>query len=1482
MYRTTILVAFASLSLILLPSGASGQLVMSTVAGTDWTFPAGQTRATAAPLGRIFNFCIDGDDNLYIPDTDNHLLLRVTPSGTLTVVAGNGLPGYSGDGGPALEASFLSPRGCGVDSAGNVYVADTDNNRVRKVDLADGTIRTVAGNGEEGFSGDGPAATAVRLFSPRDIVFDSAGNMIIADTRNHRIRRVTPAGAIVTIAGTGKQAYGGDGGPATAADLNTPDGIFLDSAGVLYIADTFSHRIRRVAANGTISTALGPEIGTAGERLSFPKDVIAGSGGVLYVVDPGNNLIRRVAANGAVSVFAGNRQRAFAGDGGPASAATLGNPVGILPDRGGNIFIADMENLRIRRVSTGGIISTVAGNGNYRIAPEGSAAVRSYLSIPHSIAIAADGSLYIADAQSHRIVRVSKEGAMTTVAGTGQFGYSGDGGPATRARIYYPKGVALDRAGNLYISDTLNSVVRRVNPQGIISTFAGTGKPGFTGDGGPAAAADLNYPTGVTTDAEGNLYIADSINHAVRMVNTRGIITTLAGTGVEGFSGDGGPAKSARMHTPYSVTVDAAGNIYIADIYNHRIRRINRNGVMETIAGTGQTMPGGEGVQAKQTSVYTPTRIVLDEAGNIYYTEQITSLVRRISPSGIVNTIAGNGRSGFSGDGRIATEASMYWPLDLAMDPQGNLYVVDSTNHRIRKLLVTPPDVAAPVQTLNFSAEAGGGRTATQPVNLSGSIPGIAYQVRASTADGGAWLRVTPEAGGLPVTLEAAVDPAGLAAGTYTGTITVETPNAAPRTRSVAVRVEVSAGRPPKLSVEKDRLTFAYSGLGSAARTQQIGVRNLGGGSLQFQATVENAPWLTVQPASESATASTPAALSVTANPADLAPGTYEGAIILTHAEETQRIGVTMTVTGAQPKLTLSQSGLTFRVVQNGGQPLPQAVGIVNSGQGQMRWNAASSTLSGGGQWLSIGQTSGTLLTPLTDVALLEVRVDATGLAPGDYYGRVDVTAADNTKQTVSVVVNVLPAGSKLPPEVRPNGLIFTGVQGSTPGSQSVFIANRNSEPVTFASNRLTITEQPWFIHVPATGALNPNQPVRLVVQPDFSKVPPGVHQGSVSVLFSDGTIENIPVLSVIAGPEAAASKDSRAANGCTPSFLKMVLSGGKSSWTVPAGQPANLEAQVVDSCGQPVTSTGLASAVNATFIGDTSVDMRHVGQGRWSNTYQPRSRSAGRIRGYITAFVFLPNSKVLADQMEISLEVQSGAAVPLIAPGEVRNAASLQKNAPLAPGSLVTIFGSNLSTGAGEVASTVPLPREIAGTEVRLGDRPLPLLYVGENQINAQVPYDLPLNTQHQLIVRRTDALSVPGEFTVGPVQPAVFAMNQQGFGPGAIVNAETNILADTANPVSRGTIVTIYCTGLGVVDPAVPAGNVTPAAPLSRTLETPVVTIGGVQAQVLFAGLSPGSAGLYQVNATVPDTVSPGDEVPVVVTMGGVSSNTTTMAVR
>lgn len=331
-------------------------------------------------------------------------------------------------------------------------------------------ISTVAGNGNYGFSGDGGPATSASLASPYGVAVDAAGNLYIADISNYRIRKVTPAGVISTIAGNGSSGFSGDGGAATSASISDVYKVAMDANGNLYIPDYGNNRIRKVAPSGTISTIAG--IGSAG----------------------------------------------FSGDGGSATGAQLNGPVGIAVDAAGNVFFSDYVNQRIRKVTPTGVISTVAGNG------------------------------------------------VT--------GFSGDNGLATNASLRQPLGVGVDAVGRLYIADQGNSRIRRVDASGVISTFAGNGTYGFSGDGGNATAASLATPVDVKADANGNVYIADADNRRIRKVTTGGVISTFAGNGSQGFSGDGGPATSAQLS--YAAAIDiTAGQMHIADAYNNRIRRIS-------------------------------------------------------------------------------------------------------------------------------------------------------------------------------------------------------------------------------------------------------------------------------------------------------------------------------------------------------------------------------------------------------------------------------------------------------------------------------------------------------------------------------------------------------------------------------------------------------------------------------------------------------------------------------------------------------------------------------------------------------------------------------------------------------------------------------------------------------------------------------------------------------------------------------------------
>jgi sugar lactone lactonase YvrE len=330
-------------------------------------------------------------------------------------------------------------------------------------------ITTVAGTGVEGFSGDGAEASAAQLKLPFGVAVDSLGNVFIADSGNHRVRKVTPGGVITTVAGTGTAGFSGDNGPAVAAQLNSPIFLALDGAGNLYIADQGNNRVRKVGTDGTITTVAGR------------------SGAALPPPPPGAAV--------------------------PATSVSLNLPTGIAVDGTGNLYIADQANRVVRKVS-GGMITTVAGLG-----PEGSGGEgRKYAFTPCGLAVDGAGNLYIGEVSDHRVSKLTN-GVLTTIAGTGAEGFSGDGGPATAAQLNDPCGVAVDQAGNLYIADVDNSRVRRVAAAGgVITTVAGTGTRGAGGDNGPAANADLHLPRGVAVDAAGNLYIADTVSSKVRKV----------------------------------------------------------------------------------------------------------------------------------------------------------------------------------------------------------------------------------------------------------------------------------------------------------------------------------------------------------------------------------------------------------------------------------------------------------------------------------------------------------------------------------------------------------------------------------------------------------------------------------------------------------------------------------------------------------------------------------------------------------------------------------------------------------------------------------------------------------------------------------------------------------------------------------------------------------------------------------------------------
>ena len=562
--------------------------IITPVAGTDWSFPAPSPPALNAPLAPG-GIAIDPNGNVYVADGGNNMVMRIAPNGTLTVVAGNGIAGFSGEGGQATSAALHSPSAVTLDSSGNIYIADNFNGRIRKV--SNGIITTVAGavaGGNAGPLGDGGPAILANIDSPDTVAVDSAGALYIADENDCRVRKVLN-GIITTVAGTGAPGYTGDGGPATKATLNHPVGVAVDAAGNLYISDSQNHVIRKVS-NGTITTVAGN--GTFGET----------------------------------------------GDNGPATNATFKDPGPLYLDAAGNLYIADYLGSVVRKVS-GGTITTVAGDGAFAFTADGASAISPLAGVA-GVTVDSTGALYFSESSSGRIRKVIA-GKLSTIAGNGNFRYSGDGGPSTSAALSAVSAVAVDTTNNIYIVDS--NRIRKVS-NGIISTVAGGGNFGYSGDGGAATSAKLFGPTGLAVDLTGALYIADTQNHVVRKV-ANGIITTIAGTGSVGCTGDGGSPTSATFGGPFDVAVDSEGDVYIADPSCKSVRKIS-GGRITTAAGN--------------SALRSPTGVAVGPGGSLYIADNGSNVIRMLSPSGALTTVAGNGKNGFpSGDGGPATAATL-------------------------------------------------------------------------------------------------------------------------------------------------------------------------------------------------------------------------------------------------------------------------------------------------------------------------------------------------------------------------------------------------------------------------------------------------------------------------------------------------------------------------------------------------------------------------------------------------------------------------------------------------------------------------------------------------------------------------------------------------------------------------------------------------------------------------------------------------------
>jgi sugar lactone lactonase YvrE len=661
----------APLSYQWLQNGANiSYLPIITIAGGSES--GGQ--ATNAAIYNPRGIALDAMTNLYIADTLNNLIQKVDVNGVITTVAGVGngqlngsAANYSGDGVPATNASIAQPFGVTVDGLGNLYIADTLNNRVRKVNPS-GIITTVAGNGTSGLSGDGGAAGEAGVVQPRSVSVDASGQIYLTDYNDGLVRMINTNGIINTVAGGGTSASAA-GLMATACKLIAPSQVVVDGAGNFYVSDWVAGTVWKVAGNGLISYVWSGFSGPAGFAL--------GASGAIYVAETGNNKIAAGSSLGGVSIVAGAGPGAFGGDGGQAVLAYLNYPGGVALDPAGNIYIADTFNNRIRQVAANGVIQTVAGNGFNSYAGDAGPAAAAFLAAPKRLASDSSGNVFIADYNNNCVREIDADGVISTVVGDGMNGYTpaSFGGQATNAELSGPYAVAVDTNKNLFLSDPAYNQILKVNSSGLVKTLAG-----------PGTDNALSEPEGLACDAEGNVYIADRDNNYVRKIDANGLETIVAGGGAS--LADGIQATNAQLLAPQGLAFDARDNLYVSLDGPSLVREISSTGIITTVAGNGSAGYSGDGGAATNAALNQPSGLVLDPSGNLYIAESANNRVRKVNLSGAISTVAGAGTAGFFGDGGEATNAWLNNPVGLALDPSGNLYVADSANNRVREVLL--------------------------------------------------------------------------------------------------------------------------------------------------------------------------------------------------------------------------------------------------------------------------------------------------------------------------------------------------------------------------------------------------------------------------------------------------------------------------------------------------------------------------------------------------------------------------------------------------------------------------------------------------------------------------------------------------------------------------------------------------------------------------------------------------------------------------
>jgi sugar lactone lactonase YvrE len=642
-------------------TGTSGPGTLAVLAGvlsgygsTDGT---GADARFAIPSG----VAVDAVGNVFVADPANGTIRKITPAGLVTTVAGGADGSADGMG---ADARFHFPTGVAVDNAGNLFVADSGNHTIRKITPA-GVVTTFAGTAGAVGSTDGTGADA-RFCTPSAVAVDAAGNVFVADQDNHTIRKITPAAVVTTFAGTASVTGGKVDGTGAEARFYYPQGVAVDGAGNVFVADTRNHTIRMITPASVVTTlagsggAEGSTDGTGTEaRFSRPQGVAVDGAGNLFVADSGNNTIRMITPASVVTTLSGNAGWTSYLDG-AGTAALFDTPTGVAVDAAGSLFVADSQSHTIRKVSPAGAVTTLAGTGSWTGTADGTGAAARF-NHPGGAAVDGAGNLFVADSGNHAIRKITPEGVVTTFAGmTGVMGFAD--GTGADARFYGPTDVDVDASGNLFVADYGNHLVRKISPAGVVSTLAGAvGSYGKVD--GLGADARFTRPSGVAVDGAGNVFVAESENFAIRKITPEGVVTTLADpaglfyhpedvaadgagnlfvadksshtilkltpagvvttfAGTKGSSGYAdGTGADARFSYPQAVAVDGAGNVLVAELGNRTIRKITPAGEVSTIAGSPTPIPAGTPPGPLATFLPNPLGVAADRStGNLYIT----------------------------------------------------------------------------------------------------------------------------------------------------------------------------------------------------------------------------------------------------------------------------------------------------------------------------------------------------------------------------------------------------------------------------------------------------------------------------------------------------------------------------------------------------------------------------------------------------------------------------------------------------------------------------------------------------------------------------------------------------------------------------------------------------------------------------------------------------------------------------------------------